>query len=388
MRLAIISTHPIQYYAPVFKLLTERNSVQIKVFYTLGNDTPQFDPGFKQKINWDIPLLEGYNYEFVANTAAKPGSDHFSGIINPGLIAKIEAFKPDALLVYGWSYHSHLKILRYFKGKLPIIFRGDSTLLDRQNVLKATLRYVFLKWVYGHISYALYNGINNKAYFKKYGVKEQQLIFAPHAVDNERFAQSRFAEASALRKKLGVKQDDILILFAGKFEQKKDPLILLNAFARINKSNLHLLFLGDGELKDELIKSSLPIDNVHVINFTNQLDMPVVYQSCDLFCLPSKGPGETWGLAVNEAMACKKAIVLSDKVGCAANLLKPGVNGAIFKSGDIDELSGQLINLTASKTRLQQYGNRSAELIKDWNFVEIAKSMEQLMLTITNKKPI
>ncbi|MBL4674822.1 MAG: glycosyltransferase family 4 protein [Mucilaginibacter sp.] len=386
MRLAVILTHPIQYYTPVFKLITERNNIELKVLYTLGSQTNNFDPGFKQAIKWDIPLLEGYKYDFIKNTSPNPGSADFNGIVNPDLIEKVESFKPDALLIYGWSYHSHLKILRYFKGETPIIFRGDSTLLDHQNILKATLRFFLLKWVYSHIDHALYTGINNKAYFKKYGINNEQLVFAPHAIDNERFAYPRIDEAKNLRHQLGISDDDIIILFAGKLEQKKAPQLLLKAFSRIQKDNVHLLFMGDGELKNELIETSKSIANVHFLGFTNQLSMPVIYQTCDLFCLPSKGPGETWGLAVNEAMACGKAILLSDKVGCAADLLKPGMNGAIFKSGDLDDLSDQLINLTESKNVLQRYGQNSSELIQDWNFVEIVKSIETLMFTICCKQ--
>ncbi len=87
-RLAIITTHPIQYNAPLFKLLSKRNNISIKVFYTWGEAVLQkkYDPGFGKTIEWDIPLLEGYEYTFVENTAKKPGSHHFSGIDNPRLI--------------------------------------------------------------------------------------------------------------------------------------------------------------------------------------------------------------------------------------------------------------------------------------------------------------
>jgi len=66
-KLAIITTHPIQYYAPIFKLLSERKKIEICVFYTWGKDAlkDKFDVGFGKKIEWDIPLLEGYNYNFL-----------------------------------------------------------------------------------------------------------------------------------------------------------------------------------------------------------------------------------------------------------------------------------------------------------------------------------
>ena len=115
------------------------------------------------------------------------------------------------------------------------------------------------------------------------------------------------------------------------------------------------------------------------MDFRNQSFMPVIYQSADLFCLPSKF-GETWGLAINEAMACGKAILASNKVGCAIDLVKPGVNGAIFISDDQQSLLKELDRLTESKEQLNKYGAASKEIIKDWNFTNIAVAIEHQLL--------
>src|SRR6478735_8988655 len=107
MRLAVITTHPIQYYAPVFKLLAQK--IDLMVFYTWGyGSVSKHDPGFGQVIKWDIDLLEGYPYQWVKNTAADTGSHHFYGIVNPDLIAQINSWEPDSILMYGWAYKGHL----------------------------------------------------------------------------------------------------------------------------------------------------------------------------------------------------------------------------------------------------------------------------------------
>ena len=113
-RLAIITTHPIQYNAPLFKLIQERGNIQVKVFYTWGEAVlkNKFDPGFGQHISWDIPLLDGYDYSFEKNISTNPGSHHFKGIDNPDLIGNITAWNADAVLVYGWCFKSHLKAIR------------------------------------------------------------------------------------------------------------------------------------------------------------------------------------------------------------------------------------------------------------------------------------
>ncbi len=378
IKLAIITTHPIQYYAPVFRLLHERHQIDIKVFYSWGEAAlNNYDPGFGKTITWDIPLLEGYPYEWVRNIAPAPGSHHFKGIVNPDLVNRINIYKPEAILVIGWAYHSHLKVIRYFKNKIPVLFRGDSTLIDEKGGLKSMARSLFLKWVYNPIDYAFYNGVNNKAYFKKYGLTESQLIFAPHAIDNERFGLDRTDEALLLKQSLGLAETDMLVLFAGKLEDKKDPGLLLDAFIALNNPKTHLLLVGNGTLGSQLKLKAKPYPNIHFIDFQNQSYMPVIYQACDLFCLPSKGPAETWGLAINEAMACAKPILVSDKVGAAANLVKPGVNGAIFKAGSLTDMMNNLTQLIkGGKNQLIKMGGHSKELIKDWNFEAQAKAIE------------
>lgn len=380
MRLAIITTHPVQYYAPLFQKLQDNGRIAFKVFYTAGApDAVKFDKGFKKNVGWDISLLDGYDYEWVANISTMPGSDHFRGIVNPGLISQIYAFKPDAVLVYGWAYDSHLKVMRHFKHRIPVIFRGDSTLLDNQNPVKTILRHLVLKWIYNNIDYALYAGSNNKNYFKKLGIADKQLIFMPHAVDNNRYAANREIEAKLLRQKLGIGDTEIIILFAGKFENKKDPYLLLQAFKALNFSNAHLLMAGNGELEGKLKLEAGSAHKIHFMDFQNQSVMPVMYQAADLFCLPSKGPAETWGLAVNEAMACGKPVLVSDKVGCAADLIQEGYNGFIFSAGSVTTLSKKLkLLIEKGKKDLKIMGENSQEIIKKFSFDAQAIAIEGL----------
>jgi glycosyltransferase involved in cell wall biosynthesis len=381
--LALITSHPIQYNAPLFRLLALRGSISIKVFYTWGPNVLQkkFDPGFGRNIEWDIPLLEGYHYSFIENTSTHPGSHHFSGIINPSLIKEIEEYNPDAILIYGWSFQSHLKVLRHFKNKKKILFRGDSHLLDAVAPFsfKNKIRKLLLNWVYRHVDVGLYVGTQNKKYFQKFGLQESQLIFAPHSIDITRFTN---ASTGNLRNQLNIPDEVIVFLFAGKFEEKKNPLQLLEAFMESQLDNAHILFTGNGPLEYQLKKIAGNAgdnvkDRIHIIDFQNQSKMPEVYNTCDVFVLPSQGPGETWGLSVNEAMACKKAVLVSSKCGCAIDLVKPGLNGYIFESNNKADLIEKLNLLSVSKKELQASGILSAQIIQDWSYENVAKAIEQ-----------
>jgi glycosyltransferase involved in cell wall biosynthesis len=382
-KLAIITTHPIQYYAPVFKQINDRN-IACKVFYTWGEGglEDKYDPDFGKNIEWDIPLLVGYEYEFCKNLASKPGSHHFNGIINPDLISSIKVYGTTHILLFGWNFQSHLKVLRYFKGKIPILFRGDSMLLDSICFPKQLLRKLMLKWVYKHINIALFVGEANKKYYKYCGLKDRQLVFTPHSIDNQRFANSNISQDAfikAIHAQFKIAASDIVIVFCGKFQSKKNPLFLLQTFQLVAKQNHHLIFVGNGELEDSLKLAAAGTANIHFLPFQNQSLMPAVYRLGQIFCLPSQGPGETWGLSVNEAMACGRAVLVSNKCGCAINLVNDGVNGYVFQSNHVQSLIEKLSLLLANKEHLVEMGKESYQIIKYWNFDAIVDRIEEAL---------
>lgn len=389
-KLAIVVTHPIQYYSPLFRRISESERIELKVFYTWSQaQGKKYDPGFGREVNWDIPLLEGYNYTFVKNVSNDPGSNHYFGIINPTLIKEVEHWNPDAILIIGWNYQSHLKAMRYFKGKIPVYFRGDSNLLGETPGIRKFARRIFLRWVYSFVDYAFYAGTRNKEYFLVHGLKENQLIFAPHAIENERFYDkdgNYKQKALEWRRSLGIADDDFVFVFAGKLEPKKNPEILLNAFLELNNPKAHLIFVGNGilekQLKTNVTLSSSKCDkhcNVHILDFQNQSVMPIVYRLGDVFVLPSRGPGETWGLAVNEAMACGLPVIVSDKVGCAVDLVEAGKNGFIFKSNNKSDLSNWMYECMSAwmidRNKIIEMGMFSLQKIKEYSMEVLAENI-------------
>ena len=273
--------------------------------------------------------------------------------------------------------------MRYFHKKVPILFRGDSTLLAEHIGARLLIRTLFLKWVYRYIDYALFVGTNNKKYFLRHGVKEKELVFAPHAVDNERFLDNNnmYAnEAIQWRTSLGIRNTDIVFLFAGKLEDKKDLELLINAFNLIANNAVHLIVIGNGPLESKLKSKYKNAKNLHFIDFQNQSQMPVAYRLGDVLVLPSKGPIETWGLSVNEAMACSRAIIVSDRCGCGIDLIKPGINGYIFQRKNLQDLINKMNLIIANKNNIDKMGSKSLEIIKDWSFEKICGQIEEIVL--------
>lgn len=382
-RLAIITSHPIQYNAPLFALLALRGILTIKVFYTWGEGSMKhkFDPGFNKNIEWDIPLLENYDYTFVNNISKNPGSHHFKGIDNPTLVQEITQWEADAVLVYGWAFKSHLKTLRYFHKKLPVFFRGDSTLLIRQNPVKSFMRTHFLRWVYSHVDKALFVGTHNKEYFLKHGIKENQLVFVPHAVDNLRYQtniENSLSAAAEWRIKLNIGHGDLVFLSAAKLDQNKNVQLLIDAFESVKQNDTHLIIAGNGELEKPLHDKYSGSKNIHFIPFQNQSNMPVVYRLGDVFVISSKS--ETWGLSINEAMACGRALLVSDSCGAAIDLVQNEVNGYTFKSNNQHDLQDFMQRFIDDHSIAEKFGEASLNVIKKWNYIDDCKAIEALML--------
>jgi glycosyltransferase involved in cell wall biosynthesis len=382
-KLAIVNTHPIQYYSPVFRALAASGEIDLRVFYTWSQAAANslFDSGFGTEVKWDIPLLDGYQYQFVPNLAKRPGLDHFGGLHTPTLAQEIEAWRPDAILVYTWNSRSHLQVLRHFKGRIPVLFRGDSTLLDKRARWRALMRRIFLTWVYSHVDVAVAVGRNNRDYFLWCGLPLERIALAPHSVDTVRFAadSERHGRRTAQwRQELGIAPGDIVILFAGKLQHQKNLELLLDAFAAVSDRS-HLVLVGNGELESQLKNKANKLKNAHFIPFQNQSVMPAVYRLGDVFILPSRS--ETWGLALNEAMACGRAVIASTQVGAACDLIRPGENGWIFESDDRHALENALRQaVTCGRMGLLAMGRSAQASSAHWSTEESARRIGEAVL--------
>jgi glycosyltransferase involved in cell wall biosynthesis len=371
-RLAIVLTHPTQYYAPVFRALAASTSVSPKVFYTWSNVAEGTVPDgeFGKAIRWDIPLREGYEHEFVHNVSANPGVDHFRGVRNPELIPRITSWGAEAVLVFGWNLASHFQAMRHFKGRVPVFFLGDSTLLDEMPPWRSLARWLVLTGVYRHIDVAIAVGQNNRDYFRRYGVPAERVLIAPHSIDTERFGAATASHRALIenwRSEMRIREGEVVFLFAGKLTHKKNPQLLLDAFLQSGGQG-HLVFCGNGDLEDVLKSRAGGCARVHFLPFQNQSVMPAVYRLGDLCVLPSQGPGETWGLALNEAMACGRPVIASSRVGAARDLIESGVTGWVFESGNQAQLI-EILTLAAREgvDALRKRGEAARRVSQRWS---------------------
>ncbi len=377
-RLAIITTHPIQYNAPLFRLLSERKIIDVKVFYTWGQSKDGvFDARFGIMRSWDIPLTDGYKHEFVYNSSKQPDSNRFWGIVNPGLRKKINEWQPNAVLLYRWSVFSHFKLMQQLGGLPKLFFRGDSHLKNKKKGASLFFQTLILRFIFRNVDKAFYVGEYNRQYFLKYGLNEQQLTAAPHAIDNSRFSFNSIQwelQAAAERKKLDIPGDAIVFLYAGKFYGLKQLDVLINVFKQVKNHLYRLVLVGSGEQEHMLKELAKEDDRIIFQPFKNQSEMPWVYRMADVFVLPSNS--ETWGLAVNEAMACGRAAIVSDQCGCAPELIVKGQTGFVFKSGSEQELLFCLQQF-ADKKKATEMGQLALKHIEQFSLEKIAEVIER-----------
>lgn len=351
IRLAFVVSHPIQYYAPLYRRLASRTDIEIKVFFTWHDGrAPQHDPGFNQTLSWDIPLTEGYEYELAPNHSSDPGTHRFFGLRNSTLFERVIAWRPDAVHLTGYAYASHLNMIRRLSSrKVPVLFRGDSHLLDQsRRGPRWQLKRLFLRQIYKRVTGFLYVGKNNRDYYRAFGVPESRLFYCPHSIEVERFAEpnERFErEAIEWRNQLGISDSAKVLLYAGKFEPKKQPVELMRTVANLKMADLVLVMVGNGTLDNQIhaIASTHPA-TFRILAFQNQSRMPVVYRLGEIFTLPS-AYDETWGLGANEALASGRRVLLSDKVGCASDLVESDADGGIFPANDWNQFQASLCNL-------------------------------------------
>lgn len=392
-KLGILATHPIQYYVPWYQALAKHPEIELGVFYC-HRQTPegQAGAGFGVPFDWDIPLLDGYEYQFLKNKAYHPNVYTFFGCDTPEIADIICKNKFDVFIVHGWYVKSFWQaMIACWQTHTPILIRSDSQLLTHRSLIKRSLKYLLYRWFIPKFDAYLVVGKRAKEYYLHYGADEKKMFFAPHCVDNDFFVSTRLSlesQRDELRKEWGIPKDSFAFLFIGKLIPKKRPYDFLKALEIAYKDfpKIFGLIVGDGPLHSKLEifskRENLP---VRFTGFLNQTQIPKAYTVSDVLVLPSD-ERETWGLVVNEAFASGIPAIVSDRVGCTPDLILPGETGEIFPCGDIEKLA-EIFKIFASKQeRLKEMGRKAREIIEDYSVTAAVEgTLMAIHATVGNK---
>ena len=383
--LAILALHPIQYYAPLFRLLEQDEELEIRVIYMSDTGLKRkYIKGYGSTIAWDTNVTEGYSWKMLRNISPVPNKVSFFSKINPGIVYELIKNKYDAILILG--YFSLTEWLAIYSAKAlrkKVLFGGDVPL---EQVAKLQKKYKIKNWIKHqfcrHIDAALLVKTSAKPFFEKQGLKENQMFWAPLAVDNDYwFRESDYwiERKTELKKSLDLDPLLPVVVFVAQMRPFKRPLDAINAFKKIT-TPAQLIMVGAGPLFNTLKKQheANPTENVHLIGEVNQKDLPKYYAAADLFVMTSDAT-ETFGLVVNEAMCCGLPLLVSKSVPSARDLVIEGKNGFTFETGNITELSNRLEMLLSSPEELKRMGVESRKIINDWSY---KKNIEGIKLAL------
>jgi glycosyltransferase involved in cell wall biosynthesis len=359
-RLAILTTHPIQYQAPLWQVLATDEKIESTVFLEndFGVKEAGYDKEFGKNIQWDIPLLEGYNYVFLRSLRE--------------LIQKVRTKKFDAVLVHNWNHlSSWFVVFAARRAGVKVMLRGESPWKQEaaKSPAKLFLKRLILRRFFKRVDAFLYIGEENKKFYLAYGVPKNKLFFAPYAVQNDRFMRDaeKFQDKAAVRRAVGLPENTVTVIFTGKLIEKKQPMEILRAYSDVASKDTALVFVGDGHLRAslELFVELNKVPNVIFTGFKNQTEIPTWYAAADIFTLYS-GVGETWGLSVNEAMCFGLPVVISDLVGCAPDLARD--NGFVVSANDTQALSKAFKDLFEDKALRESFSVRSRAIVQNYSF--------------------
>lgn len=387
-RVAFVTSHPIQYQVPVFRELARRDDLEFQVLFAMLPDAKVQGAGFGVAFQWDVPLLEGYEYQVLNNVAKTPSVTNYAGCDTPKISSVIREKRFDVVVVNGWVVKTCLQALfACLRQRIPCLVRGEANDLRYRAGYKRLAQRLLVNRFDG----VLPIGIESRKFYQARGIGVSRMFDSPYCVDNSSFSSiERNATSQAqARQRFGLSADRVVLIFCGKFEDKKHPLELLQAVAQAVKSGarLELLMVGDGPLRrscEEFVsQKQLP---VHFAGFLNQSEIRQAYLAADLLVMPSDH-GETWGLVVNEAFASGIPAVVSDQVGCASDLIHPGETGECFRFGDWDSLAELLVRLANDSGHLAEMGQRAKSLIANYSPQVAAEGIARGALWAASRRP-
>ena len=275
-----------------------------------------------------------------------------------------------AVVLLGYSDAGRLRVFRWCKRRgVPVFIWGDSNILGDNPVgLKKLVKKAVLTPIISGADGILACGSLGRRYFERYGADPARIYPFPNEPDYEQIAAVPEREVARVAAEFGLDRGRRRIVFSGRLVEAKRPDLALDAFARLagERPEWDLLLLGDGPLREPLQKR-LPPDLAPRVTWTGFLDdqaaVSALYRLCDVLVLPSDY--EPWALVINEAAAAGLALVCSDVVGAAPELVKAGRNGLTFPAGDLDALTRALREATAPG-RVDDLKAASAGVLAEW----------------------
>ena len=380
-KLAIVITHPIQYHAPLYKVINKAGLFDLHVIYRDDRGVrPFFDQFSKSYVSYDNNLLGGYSYEFLTKGEPKNIFEKIYRFLLPSLEKSIIASGADAVYFHGYNYLPYIRaIFRLRRKGIKIFLRGENEDVLGRPPLKNFLRELLLKILLPRIDAILYIGIENKNFFLRRGVPEEKLFFVPYSVDNEYFGINMPSkEKELIREKIceeyKIPLDSVIFINTCKHRIEKSPIDTVRGFIkafegleRSEERRAHLVLVGDGPLNAEMraIVKESGLSNVTFTGYVNQSKLRELMMASDYMI---NSGAEPWGCTLNEALPVGLGIISSDLVVGYPDMVRQGENGFVYKFGDISGLSSDIKKCIENKNFIKKFSLVSKEIAREYSY--------------------
>jgi glycosyltransferase involved in cell wall biosynthesis len=340
-RLLILTEIISPYRIPLFNALARHPDAELHVVFMA-----ETDPQLRQ---WRVYKEEiKFSYEVLPSWRKRVGG--YNALLNRGVGRALSAFAPDVILCGGYNYLASWQALLWAKvHKVPLLLWSESHRheLRRVRPLVEFLKDEFLHRCNGFVV----PGQMAREYIRGREIKDDIIFTAPNAVENDLFAAAAAdARRNARERRMELTLPDRYFLFAGRLVREKGVFELLSAYAKLDEQirrQVGLVFVGDGASRQELEEQAAGISPgvIRFAGFAHREQLAAHYALADVMVLPTYT--DTWGLVVNEAMACGSPVILSRAAGCAADLLKENWNGLLIPPRDVPSLASAMKSIAS-----------------------------------------
>ena len=386
-RLAVLTSHPIQYQAPLFRKLADHPRIDLMVYFCSDRGLrPTKDAGFGVTFAWDVPLTRGYRHRLLRNLSPAASSHGFWQAVNPGIVGELRRGAYDGLLIHGYAQCTNwLALWAARRAGTPVLLHGETFPGKARGSIKSWAKDRALGAFFRRVDAFLPIGSKSREFYQGYGIPSERMFLTPYAVDNDFFFEQAGRcrpQRDQIKADLGLPPGLPVVLYLSKLIPRKRPLDLLQAFEPL-QDRAALVFVGDGESRGGLESWARErgLRHVRFTGFRNQTELPRYYAAADIFVLPSAY--ETWGLVLNEAMCFELPVIATDRAAASHDLIEEGSNGYVCPVGDIDTLRHRLTGLVRDKGLRERLGRRSAELVAGWSHDDGAEGIVQALESLS-----
>jgi len=358
-RRLVITTEIISpYRIPLFNVLAEHPDVDLHVIFLA-----ETDPSMRR---WKVYKDEiRFSYEVLPHWRRRVAG--YNLLLNRGVASALERARPDVIVCGGYGYLASWRVLAWARRrKRPVFLWSESNQQDQRRGMPHVemLKRRFIAACSGFVV----PGKSAAAYAATFGVARERIFVAPNPVDNAFFSREASAvrtRAAEMRRQFGLPERYFLCV--GRLVFAKGVYDLLEAYSRLApklRAGVELLFVGDGVEQPELEARAAAIrpGAVRFTGFVHREQLAVYYALAEALVFPTHT--DTWGLVVNEAMACGIPVVVSDAAGCVPDLVEEGWNGYVVPKSAPEKLSQALAKIASAPDLNATMGARSAQRVQ------------------------